>query len=158
MFAPTTRRFDFVPSINSAVAGLSDSRCCLQGSFARPLVCMVACSSCLPTRMLLLRLVARCYRTSPCAAAIVAAMGCCCYGTHAPAVVSASLPAHAGTAVPMGPPLLAPTSRACSWNTCSMKHLLQHTSETDETFRTYSCNICVWSLQHMQHTDKTLVS
>jgi hypothetical protein len=55
-----------------------------------------------------------------------------------------------------GPPLPAPTSRVCSWNTYNMKHLLQHKSKTDETFRTYSCNICVWPLQHMQHRDKTL--
>jgi hypothetical protein len=29
------------------------------------------------------------------------------------------------------------------WNTCNIKHLLQHTSETDEIFKTYACNICV---------------
>jgi hypothetical protein len=36
-------------------------------------------------------------------------------------------------------------------NTCNMKHLLEHTSETDETF---------WNirLQHMQHPDKTLTT
>jgi hypothetical protein len=43
-----------------------------------------------------------------------------------------------------------------SSNTCNIKHLLEHKSEIDETFTIYSCNICVWSLQHMQHPDKTL--
>jgi hypothetical protein len=33
-------------------------------------------------------------------------------------------------------------------NTCNMKHLLRHTSETDETFETYACNICVYPLQY----------
>jgi hypothetical protein len=28
----------------------------------------------------------------------------------------------------------------------------------DETFRIYTCNICVWPLQHMQHLDKTLAT
>jgi hypothetical protein len=48
-----------------------------------------------------------------------------------------------GTIVLAGPPLPAPTFRVCSWNTCNMKHLLQHVYEIDEIFRTYSCNICV---------------
>jgi hypothetical protein len=30
--------------------------------------------------------------------------------------------------------------------------------KTDETFRTYTCNIYVWPLQHMQHLDKTLAT
>jgi hypothetical protein len=50
--------------------------------------------------------------------------------------------AHAVTAAPRGPPPLAPR-RASSWNICNMKHLLQHTFETDETYTTYACNICV---------------
>jgi hypothetical protein len=30
------------------------------------------------------------------------------------------------------------------------KHL-QHMFKTAETFETYTCNICVWPLQHIQH-------
>jgi hypothetical protein len=125
----------------------------LQGSLPQSLVCMVACSSCTPACTLLLRLATCCYSACLHAATAVAAARCCCrtrrpgpaccYGTHAPATTSVSLPAHAGLLYPRGPPLLAPTFHVCSWNTCNIKHLLQHTSETDETFRTYSCNICV---------------
>jgi hypothetical protein len=32
---------------------------------------------------------------------------------------------------------------------------MQHTTEADETFKTYSCNMCV---KHMQHHDKTLAN
>jgi hypothetical protein len=43
-------------------------------------------------------------------------------------------------------------------NTCNIKHLLQHMSETDETFTTCVCNICIWPLSHMQHPDKTIAT
>jgi hypothetical protein len=38
------------------------------------------------------------------------------------------------------------------WNTCNMKHLMQHMSDIYET---YYCNICV---KHMQYPDKTLAT
>jgi hypothetical protein len=51
---------------------------------------------------------------------------------------------------------------AVPFNTSNMKtlatpkkNLLQHTSETDETFGTNVCNICV---KHIQHPDKTLAT
>jgi len=31
----------------------------------------------------------------------------------------------------------------------------KHTFETDETFETYACNICI---KHMQHPDKTIAT
>jgi hypothetical protein len=47
-------------------------------------------------------------------------------------------------------------------NTCNMKHLLQHTSKTCETFETYlatyvysHCNICNIRIKHSQHTSET---
>jgi hypothetical protein len=66
--------------------------------------------------------------------------------------------AHAGTAAPEGTTSACAPSRACWWNTCNIKHLLQHTFEIDEIFTTYACNICIWTLQHMQHPDKTLAT
>jgi hypothetical protein len=71
-------------------------------------------------------------------------------GTTAPA----SLLMPAETAAPKGTTSAVPTFRVCSWNTCNIKHLLQYTSETDETITTYSCNTCAWPLQHMQHPGK----
>jgi hypothetical protein len=44
---------------------------------------------------------------------------------------------------PRAPPSPARPCRVCLWNTCNMKHLLPRTSETDETFTAYACNICV---------------
>jgi hypothetical protein len=49
--------------------------------------------------------------------------------------------AHAGTAAPEGTTFACRSCRACLWNTCNIKYLLQYTSETDEIFTTYVCNI-----------------
>jgi hypothetical protein len=54
--------------------------------------------------------------------------------------------AHAGQLRPLATP--------CWWNACNIKHLLQYTPEIDERITTYTYNICVWILQHMQHPDK----
>jgi hypothetical protein len=121
---------------------------CCRALFARSLVCMVACSSCCrpacccclwahvaaaPTRVLLLLLLPRVATVAPVNPSLPVAMVCMCL-----------LPRLLRFPHTQGPPLPALTSRACLWNTCNTKHLLQHTSEIDETFRTHSCNICVW--------------
>jgi hypothetical protein len=48
----------------------------------------------------------------------------------------------------------------CSWNTCNIKHLLQHMSEIDETLqhtfatRVWHYNTCNIQIKHLQHTFK----
>jgi hypothetical protein len=72
---------------------------------------------------------------------------------HAPA---AAVRKHMGVAAPAslptrtrgplrlrGLPSPEPPSRPYSWNICNTKNLLQHTSEIDQTFTIYVCNICV---------------
>jgi hypothetical protein len=130
---------------------------------SRSITRMHGCMELMPFgRTLLLYLAMGCYRTCPHIAAIVAAPTS--PASPATMIRMCLLPRllrysrMRGPLCPRGPPLPTPTSRACSWNTCNMKHLLQHTSETNETFRTYYCNIYVWTLQHMQHSDKTLAT
>jgi hypothetical protein len=81
-----------------------------------------------------------------------------CYGTMRQLSRPLRFPGTQRLLCPWGPPLPAPTYCAYSWDTCNMKHLLQHTYKIDETFRIYSCNIWVWPLQHMQHPDKTIAT
>jgi hypothetical protein len=83
---------------------------------------------------------------------------CACYHTHGYSFVLHACcrarfasNAHAETAALEG------TTFACA--PC-LKHLLQHTSEIDETF-TYNIrlqHIYMWTLQYMQHPDKTLAT
>jgi hypothetical protein len=89
------------------------------------------------------RSVARCHRTCPRATAVVAARYCCAYRPAPPATtVRMRLRMHMGATTPAllppctrgplrprGPPLSVPRT----WS-CNIKHLLQHTSKTDETF------------------------
>jgi hypothetical protein len=79
--------------------------------------------------------------------------------TRQPARLLACLPARllARTAAWV-PSRTCLASRAHMGTACghgdNMRNLLQHTSERDETYRTYAYNICIYTLQHMQHPDK----
>jgi hypothetical protein len=112
-----------------------------------------ACSSCssagtlLPHRALLLllpRLPARPHPT-------------CCFGTPRPL----RFPCARGDRYALrGPPPSTPTSCVWSCNTCNINHLMQHTSETDETFTkhllaTYVYSHCNIQIKHLQHTFET---
>jgi hypothetical protein len=125
----------------------------LQGSLARSLVCMVACSSCRPpARTLLLRHAAcvlphlpACYccharRPSP----------ACYYDTHAPVAASSSLLMLAGTVVPAG------TTSACAHFPHLLMEHLQHTSKQmkhlEHALATYvysHYNICSIQIKHL---------
>jgi hypothetical protein len=146
--AAATRSFHFVPSINLVAAGTPTPVVVSYIRRLRSITRMHGCMQLLPAhRRLLLHLGALLLLPRP-----PACPSCCCCSSMR------LLPCPLHFPRTQGPPLPMPTSHTFSWNTCNMKHLLQHMSEIDETFRIYSYNICEWPLQHMQHPDKTLAT
>ena len=82
------------------------------------------------------------------------ARACCCAFRFASMLRARACACRWGPPTPVPLPGAAPANE----NTHNIKHLLQHTSETGETFEIYTCNISVYLLQHMQHPDNTLAT
>ena len=71
---------------------------------------------------------------------------------HRPGAHPVRRPPARHAPIPRCPRRATITPRAEQYERCATwKHLLQHKTETTETFGTYCCNICV---KHMQHLDK----
>jgi hypothetical protein len=110
------------------------------------------CSSCSSARTLLLpRMLARARLL------LRYACTCCCSCTWGPPRLL-RFPCTWGPLRLRGPPPLRLLPAPAHGTLAIKNNLLQLSSEIDETFTTYYCNICLQPLQHMQHPDKTFAT
>jgi hypothetical protein len=147
LFVFETSAWTFEPAVRPFSIMILLVRLCMQ---FRASFCLVLRAYCLSMDTTLCS-------SSPCAPCLLSAYGCsfvlcACYTImdttlcSTPAAAFVSLLAHTRRPLcPRGSHSPTLPCCACSWNTCNIKHLLQHRFGTDETFITYVCNICVWT-------------